>query len=142
MMTISGFTAGAWSTVDGSARLTRFLDGQPVARNLVERFGRFDLDAEAGEPDIGARPGGVQLDRADPQIAQDLRAEPDLAPFPAAFELGGGGVFGDRGGRHPGGAVAQINEDAAARLLETAEGGVDRLGPAEHILDDIGAMQP
>src|SRR5436190_15935310 len=98
-----------------------------MARNLFEWLGRFDFDAEAGEPDIGARAGGVQLDRADPQIAQDLRAEPDLAPFPAAFEFGGRSVLGDRGGRHPGGAVAQIDEDAAARLFEPAERRMDRL---------------
>src|SRR5256885_14846070 len=61
---------------------------------------------------------------------------------PAAFQLGRGRLLGNRGGRHARGTIAQISEDAAPRFLEAAESGMDRLGAAEHILDDIGTVQP
>src|SRR5256885_12076382 len=61
---------------------------------------------------------------------------------PAAFQLGRGRLLGNRGGRHARGTIAQINEDAAPRFLEAAESGLDRLGAAEHIFDDLGPVQP
>src|SRR6266480_2378110 len=104
------------SAVDHPARLPRFLDNELVPRGLLQGLGRLDLNAEPGEPDIGARAGCVQLDRADPQIAQDLRTESDILPLPAAFQLGRGRLLGNRGGRHARGTVAQINEDAAPQI--------------------------
>src|ERR1700719_3184890 len=53
----------------------------------LQRLGRDDLDAEAGEPDIGALGRGQQPDRGDPEVFEDLRAEADLAPLPAAGGL-------------------------------------------------------
>src|SRR5712692_11700866 len=75
------------STIGGGLRLAPVLDGQPGDRGFVQGFGGFDLDAEPGEPDIGARARGVEPDRRNIEIAQDLGAEPDLAPLPAAFEF-------------------------------------------------------
>src|SRR5207302_10420890 len=132
----------AASTIGGAARLTALLDDQPVGGGFFERFGRLDFDAEPGEPDIGARARRIEPDRGDPQIAQDLGAEPDILPLPAALQFGGGAVLGDGAGWNARGAVAQVDEDAATGLLEPAQRGMDRLGAAEHVLDDIGAMQP
>src|SRR6266851_4585019 len=143
MMTISGFMPRLpGSAAGGGTRPARLLDHQPMDRGFLERLGRLDLDAEAGEPDIAARPGGIKPDRGDAEIAQDLGAEPDILPLPAAFQFGAGAVLGDRRGRHAGGAVAQIDEDAAPGLLEAAQRQVDGLGAAEHVLDHIAAMQP
>src|SRR6266851_3101990 len=143
MMTISGFMPRLpGSAAGGGTRPARLLDHQPMDRGFLERLGRLDLDAEAGEPDIAARPGGIKPDRGDAEIAQDLGAEPDILPLPAPLHFGGGAVFGDRGGRHARGTVAQIDQDAAAFLLESAQRRMDRLGAAEHVLDDIAAVQP
>src|SRR6266567_4916997 len=113
------------STIGGAARLAALPDDQPVARGLFQRLGRLDLDAEPGEPDIAARARGIEPDRGDPQIAQDLGAEPDILPLPAALQFGGGAVLGDRTGWNARGAVAQVDEDAAAGLLEPAQRGMD-----------------
>src|SRR5436190_14786830 len=96
------------STIGGVARLAALPDAQPVARGFLERLGRLDLDAEPGEPDIAARARRIEPDRGDPQIAQDLGAEPDILPLPAALQFGGGAVFGDRRRWNTRGAVAQI----------------------------------
>src|SRR6266436_2426699 len=109
MMTISGFMPRLGSAAGGGSRPARLLDQQPMDRGFLQRFGRRDLDTEAGEADIAARPGGVEADRGDAQVAQDLGAEPDILPLPAPLHFGGGAVFGDRGGWHARGAVAQID---------------------------------
>src|SRR5438045_9457015 len=85
------------SAIDQPPGLARLFDNELVPRRLLQGLGRFDLNAEAGEPDISARAGCVQLDRADPQIAQDLRTKPDIFPLPAALQLGWRRVLGDRG---------------------------------------------
>src|SRR5215467_13875601 len=121
------------SAVDQAARLARLFDDQLMRCSFIQRLGRLDLDAKAGEPDIGTRARRVQLDRADPEIAQDLCAKADLAPLPATLELGGRALFGKRRRRHPRGAVAEINEDTPAGFLEARERGMDRLRAAKHV---------
>ena len=50
--------------------------------------------------------------------------------------------FRDRHDRHAGGAVAQQHQHAPALGLEAGQRAVDRLGAAEHVGNDVGAMQP
>jgi len=106
-----------------------------------QRLGGDDLDAEAADADIGALAGGQQADRGNAEVAQDLRAEADLTPLPRARGLRAGVAVRNLGHRHTGGAVSQIDDDAAAFRLEARERRADGLGAAEHIADHIGAMQ-
>src|SRR5262245_43464885 len=53
----------------------------------LHRLGLHDLDAEAGEAHIGDFLRGKQPDRGNPEIAEDLRAEPDLPPLARARRL-------------------------------------------------------
>src|SRR5580704_8201129 len=89
-------SASPGSAAGGGTRPARLLDHQPMDRGFLQWLGRLDLDAEPGESDISARPRGVEPDRGDAEIAQDLGAEPDILPVPAAFQFGGGAVLGDR----------------------------------------------
>ena len=67
----------------------------------------------------------------------------DLAPLLRARSVGAGiALVRDGRDRHAGGAVAQIDDDAAAFRLEARQRGADRLGAAEHVADHVGAMQP
>ena len=62
--------------------------------------------------------------------------------MPRARDVGAGvALMRDFRHRHAGGAVTQIDDDAAAGGLETRQRRVDRLGAAEHIADDVGAVQ-
>src|SRR3954454_1576719 len=94
------------------ARLAQY---QTMVGGFVEGLGRLDLDTKTGQPDITALAGRIEPDRRDAQVAQNLRPETDLAPLAVALALGGGAVFGcraglgNRGGWHPGCAVAQID---------------------------------
>src|SRR5260370_21954330 len=75
-----------------------------------------DLDAEAGQSFVVVHRGSEVADRGDAEIAQDLRADADLAPLPVA--VGFGGFFLRQGcHRNAGGAVAQIDQHATAGLL-------------------------
>ena len=86
---------------------------------------------------------GQQPDRADAEILQDLRAETDLAPLPAARLAGRCLVrFRNSDHRHAGGAVAQHHQHAPALGLEALQRRAHGFGAAEHIEDEIGAMQP
>ena len=79
----------------------------------------------------------------DAKIFQDLRAEADLAPLPGAGLAGGGfGGFGYRDHRDARGAVAQQHQHAPALGLEPRQRLMDRLRAAEHVGDDVGAVQP
>src|SRR3712207_4150179 len=48
--------------------------------SALDQAGFLDLDAEAGQPDIALLALGDEHDRGHAQFAQDLRADPDLAP--------------------------------------------------------------
>src|SRR5450756_3121186 len=107
-----------------------------IMRLAFQRFGPHDLDAEAAEADISALAGGEQPDRGNTDVLEDLRAQADLAPLPRARGVGAGvALMRDFRHRHAGGAVTQIDDDAAAGGLETRQRRVDRLGAAEHIAD-------
>src|SRR3954468_15526842 len=73
--------------------VSRLAQYQTMVRGFVEGLGRLDLDAETGQPDITALAGCVEPNRRDAQVAQNLRAETDLAPLPVALALRGGAVF-------------------------------------------------
>src|SRR5512139_2433596 len=92
----------------------------------VYRFGRRDLDTEAAETNVCALARREQADRGDAQVLQNLRAQADLAPLPRARSLGAAVAFvRDFRHRHAGGAVAQINDDAAAFRLKALQRGAD-----------------
>src|SRR6185437_13224688 len=96
--------------------------------SALKLFAGDDLDAEAGKSLIVVNRRRQVPDRGDAEIAQDLRADTDLAPLPVA--VGFGGFFlGKRRDRNTGGAVAQVDEDAAAVLPETLEHGLHALRP-------------
>src|SRR5260370_39405038 len=95
MMTISGFMPRlSGSAAGGGTRPARLLDHQPMDRGFLQRLGRRDLDAEARDPAIAARPRGIQADRGDAEIAQDLGAEPDILPTASPLQFRGGACFG------------------------------------------------
>src|SRR6478672_12638370 len=75
-------------------------------------------------------------DRSDAEVAQDLGADPDLAPLPVAVGFGGS-LRRQWCHRNTGGAVAQVYQHAAAGLLEVFEHGLHALRPSEDIPDDI-----
>ena len=89
------------------------------------------------------RDDGQEADRVDAKVFQDLRAEADLAPLPRA-RLAGRRVarFRDGDDGHARGAVAQQHEHASAFGLETRQRLVNCFRAAEHVGDDVGAMQP
>src|SRR6202023_474536 len=75
-------------------------------------------------------------------ILQYLGAEPDLAPLARAqFLRAPVALVWDRTDRHAGGAVAQIDDDAAAVLLEPLQRRVDGLGTIEDVADHAAAME-
>src|SRR5260370_6133731 len=113
-----------------------------MRRRLFDRLGGFDLDPEAGESDISARAGGEEPDRGDAEVPQNLCAEADVFPLPAALQLRSAALLRKRHCRHPRGAVAQVDEDTAPGMLEPAQRGMDRLGAAEHVFHYICAVQP
>src|SRR5215472_15179059 len=101
----------------------RIAQPPPFAQRLgsFQGFGRDDLDAEAAEPDIRALARRQQPNRGDAEVAQDLRAEADLAPLHVALALRAGAFLADHRDRHARGAVAQIDEDTPAGRLEMAQ---------------------
>src|SRR5712692_6595522 len=83
---------------------------------------------------IGPLARGEKPDRGNAEVAQDLRTEPDLAPLALARRRRRGCQLAVRHRyRHAGGPVAQIDEHAAAVLLEAGERAMDRLAVAEHV---------
>src|SRR5262249_44786058 len=74
---------------------SRWWHGGDTWKSASERlcfdcFGVGDLDAEAGETDIGHLAGRQQTNRGDAEVAQDLRAEADLAPLLGSRSLRSG----------------------------------------------------
>src|ERR1700737_913836 len=78
-----------------------------------KQFVGDDLDAEAGQSLVVVHRRCQMADRGDAEIAQDLRANADLAPLLVAVGFGGC-LLGQRCYRNAGGAVAQIHQHAAA----------------------------
>src|SRR6266567_9593647 len=95
-----------------------------------------DLDAEAGQSLVVVHRGRQMTDRGDAEIAQDLGADPDLAPLPVAVGFGGS-LLRQRCNGNAGGAVAQVYQHAAAGLLEVLEHDLHALRPGEDVPDDI-----
>src|ERR1700723_3523825 len=116
----------------------------PPFRSTFERLGPHDFNAEAGEPDISRRPRRrYEPDGIDAKVLENLRAEADFAPLPRARLAGRGfGGFWNRYHWHARGAVAQQHQDAPTLRLEARECLMDRFGAAEHVGNDIGAVQP
>ena len=72
---------------DVNLRQTCPVDSSGVADEFrSDDLGLGDPDAEAFEADIVALARGEKIDRGNAEILQDLRAEPDLAPFALAPE--------------------------------------------------------
>ena len=96
-----------------------------------------------------ASPTYVSLRAVSSRIEEMPRSFRICAPSPTSRQLRERATseFGrirlrDGVGRHAGGAVAQEHQHATALLLEALERGMHRVGAAEHVADDVGAMQP
>src|SRR5690554_517994 len=86
---------------------------------------RGDLDAEAFKADIMLLARGDEFDRRNAEIAEDLRAEADLAPFafaPQGLLVGLVAMGGPRAGplADADRPLAQIDDDAALVLAHAA----------------------
>jgi hypothetical protein len=82
-----------------------------------------------------------QPDRAHIEIAQDLGPQSDVAP--GFFALLGAAGFGRQLSRwNPRCTFLQINQDAGSFALENLEHPIQHRAVAEHVFDDIFAMQP
>src|ERR1019366_7309487 len=81
-------------------------------------------------------------DRGNAEIAQDLGAETDLAPFLDALGFGIRLLHSSDIDRHAPGAVAQKNKHPAAVFLERGKSLADAVAARDHVGDNIDAMQP
>src|ERR1700694_287480 len=86
----------------------------------VELFAGDDLDAEAGQSLVVVHRRRQVPDRGDAEIAQYLRADADFAPLPVAVGFRGF-LLRERVDGNAGGTVAQVDQYAAALLLEMLE---------------------
>ena len=68
------------------------MGGGSERRSVIDDVGVLDGDAEAVEPDIVPLARGKEPDRGDAEVAQDLRAEADLAPVALAVARCGMGL--------------------------------------------------
>src|SRR5215213_2288921 len=108
---------------------------------LWDVFRGFYLDAEAGDTDIGGIRRYQQPDSGNAEILQNLCAKADLAPllgtcaFRRVFRPWNGGAG------HPGAAVLQINDDAAAFFLDLGHRLAENLRAAQHVANHVAAMQ-
>src|SRR5947207_15195975 len=98
-----------------------------------------DLDAEAGQSLVVMHRRRQMPDRGDAKIAQDLRADADLAPLPVAVGFRGFRLI-ERRHRYAGSAIAQVNQHAATVLPELLEHRLNARRSSEAILDDIGLV--
>src|ERR1700676_715262 len=107
---------------------------------LFKLFVTDDLDAKTGQSLVVVHRRGQMADRGDAEIAQDLRADADLAPLPVAVGFRG---FLLRQRRHgdTGGAIAQIYQHAATGFLEMLEHGLHAFRAGKDVLDDIGFVE-
>src|SRR3984893_540922 len=106
-----------------------------------ELFVGDDLDAEAGQALVVVHRRRQMANRGDAEIAQDLRADADFAPLPVAVGFGGL-LLRKRRNRNAGGPIAQIDQHAAAGLLEMLKHGLHALRPGEDVLDDVRLVKP
>ena len=125
-----------------AARATVSIALSGLGEPLLQPLARRNFDAEAGKADIGHRPWRAQADRGDPEIAQDLGAETDFAPFPGALGLGIGLLHSGGIDRNTRCTVAQKDKHPAAVFLELREGLADAVAARDHIGDNIDPMQP
>src|SRR5260370_21223961 len=75
-----------------------------------------DLDAKTGQSLVVVHRRRQMADRGDAEIAQDLRADADLAPLPVAVGFRGFLLRQRRAG-NAGSAVGQLSQHAAAARL-------------------------
>src|SRR4051812_15473720 len=79
-------------------------------------------------------------DRSDAEIAQDLRADADLAPLPIAVGLRGF-FFRQRRNRNAGSTITQIHQNTVTSPFEMFEHGLNALGTGKDICDDVGLVK-
>src|SRR5262252_5801603 len=85
----------------------------------VDRLGRGDLDAKAGQSDVTVLGGGQKPDRRDAEISEDLGAEADLAPLAISLSLRSrASLLRRRSHRHARSAIAQDHDDTMPLLFE------------------------
>src|SRR5690349_3325588 len=104
--------------------------------------GLRDIYTKTGEAYIVARAGGDEADRVHIEVTQDLCAEAYIAPHLLA-DRGTACLLGAHflACRHARGALAQIDQHAAALALEDVIDRVEHMRRAEDIGDDVLAMQ-
>src|SRR5260370_31841004 len=106
---------------------------------LFKLFVADDLDPKTGQSLVVMHRRGQMADRGDAEIAQDLRADADLAPLPVAVGFRGFLLRQRRDG-NAGSAIAQIDQHARAGLFELFEHGLDALRAGKDVLYDDGLV--
>src|SRR5260363_227550 len=102
--------------------------------SAFEPFVGDDLDAETRQALVVMGRRGEVPDRRHAEITQNLRADPDLTPLPVTIGLGGVRLC-DRLDRDAGCAIAQIDQNAAAGLLEVrSEEHTSELQSPDHLV--------
>src|SRR5260370_35876367 len=99
-----------------------------------------DLDAKTGQSLVVVHRRRQMADRGDAEIAQDLRADADLAPLPVAVGFRGF-LLPQRRDGNASRALARIDQHAAAGLFELFEHGLHALRPGKDVLDDVGLVE-
>src|SRR5258708_9119531 len=95
---------------------------------LFKLFVADDLDAKTGQSLVVVHRRRQMADRGDAEIAQDLRADADLAPLPVAVGFRGFLLRQRRDGT-AGGAIAQIDQPAPPPLFDLLEHGLPARPP-------------
>src|SRR5690606_37342811 len=127
------YSLNAWFWPNGRAR---------PARSAFQNASRCYGDAKPFQADIVTRARGDELDRDDAEIAQNLGAQPDLAPFvlpPAglfvAFPVLCGAV--EHVAAHAHRTLAQIDDDPAVLFSHDLHDPAQLVILAEHVRDDV-----
>src|SRR5262249_37085643 len=95
----------------------------------VDRLGRCDFDAKAGQSDVTVLGGGQKSDRRDAEISEDLGAEADFTPLAIALSLRSrASLLRRRSHRHARGAIAQDHDDTMPLLFEPTQHRAHRRG--------------
>src|SRR5258708_13966234 len=95
---------------------------------LFKLFVADDLDAKTGQSLVVPPRRRQMADRGDAEIAQDLRADADLAPLPVAVGFRGFLLRQRRDG-NPGSTISQIDHHAAPGLFELFEQRLQAAAP-------------